>query len=185
MAAASRTAPPAGAATALRFAASVFVVLPTPPVPIGGAQHRAAEPQVAAPERLGSFDAWTAAAYGKAGQKVCYALARAAPDGANRQRATLTVAHWAQDRNQVSLSAGFAFPPGAAVEVAVGRTKLPFVAQEDTAHARDGLAAVLAFRRGGEAVARRPSRRGGTAADTFPLSGFGPAYDAITRACTP
>ena len=94
----------------LHLAASL-VVLSLSAVPNGQAQHRAEEPQAAAPERLGSFDAWTAVAYGKAGQKVCYAFARAAPDGANRQRATLTVAHWAGGRNHVSLGAGFAFPP--------------------------------------------------------------------------
>ena len=94
----------------LRFVPALLVVLSLAAFSTGGAQQRAEEPKAAPPERLGSFDAWTAVAYGKAGQRVCYAFARATAGGANRRRATLTVAHWPRDRNQVWLSAGVAYP---------------------------------------------------------------------------
>ena len=47
-------------------------------------------------------------------------------------------------------------------------------------------AAVAAFRGGAQAVAKGPRAGGrGTATDTFNLSGFSAAYDAISQECPP
>ncbi|WP_149539217.1 hypothetical protein [Siccirubricoccus phaeus] len=134
--------------------------------------------QPAQPRRLGDFNAWTAAALGQGAQKICYAFARAGRPG-GQQGPMLTVTHRHGSRDEVTINGGPAYPRNAPdLRVTVGATALDFYTAERTAAARDGAAAVRAFRNGREAVAKGP----GPGA-TFPLSGFSAAYDAISREC--
>ncbi len=136
------------------------------------------------PSRLGDFQAWTAAVHHEGGQKVCYAFTRASRTDPSREGVILTVTHRASGRDQVALTAGYAYPRNAAVTIAVGQTQLPFYTGGSSAFARDGRAAVAAFRAGAEAVSRGPRAGGrGTATDTFSLIGFTAAYDAISQEC--
>ena len=144
------------------------------------------------PRKLGDFQSWTAVTLGEGGQKICYAFARAArSEGVpNRpaQGVMLVVTHRPQGRDQVAMRAGYNYPRNAdggdPVQVSVGGTALGFYTAQDSAFARDNRAAVAAFRNGREAVARGPGPNGrGQASDTFPLAGFGQAYDAISRDC--
>ena len=66
-----------------------------------------------------------------------------------------------------------------------GRRHRPhFYTSGSTAAARDGAAAVRAFRNGRDAVMTAPGANGrGTVADSFPLAGFGAAYEAICKEC--
>jgi invasion protein IalB len=144
--------------------------------------QRAGQPQGA--RRLGEFRDWTAAVLIEAGQKVCYAFTRASRTDPRRDNVILTVTHRAQGRDQVALSAGYAYPRNATVTMTVGRTELSFYTSGSSAFARDGRAAVAAFRSGVTAVARGPrADRRGTATDTFSLAGFSAAYEAISREC--
>jgi invasion protein IalB len=158
------------------------------PLP-AAAQQRPAAPAAtpapaAGPQRLGAFQDWTAATHQEGGQKVCYAFARASRTEPSRQNVILTVTHRSQGRDQVAITAGYAYPRNAEVEVTVGQTELPFYTANSSAFARDGRAAVAAFRNGAAAVARGPQASGrGQAQDSFPLSGFSAAYDAISREC--
>jgi invasion protein IalB len=137
-----------------------------------------------APRRLGDFQAWTAAVHSEGGQKVCYAFTRASRTDPSREGVILTVAHRASGRDQVALSAGYAYPRNAAVTVAVGQTQLAFYTGGNSAFARDGRAAIAAFRAGATAVSRGPRAAGrGVATDTFSLSGFTAAYEAISQEC--
>jgi invasion protein IalB len=140
--------------------------------------------QPAGPRKLGDFSDWTAAVHTESGQKVCYAFTRASRTDPRREGVILTVTHRTSSRDQVALSAGYAYPRSAAVTVTVGSNQLAFYTANNSAFARDGRAAVQAFRGGANAVARGP-RAGsrGTATDTFSLSGFSAAYDAISREC--
>jgi invasion protein IalB len=148
------------------------------------AQQRAAPPQAAAPRRLGDFQDWIAAVHTENGQKVCYAFTRATRSEPPRAGVILTVTHRTASRDQVALSAGYAYPRNAAVTVSVGQTQLAFYTSASSAFARDGRAAVAAFRGGAQAVARGPRAGGrGTATDSFSLSGFTAAYDAISQEC--
>lgn len=147
------------------------------------AQQRGASP-ANAPRRLGDFQSWTAAVHTEGGQKVCYAFTRASRTDPSREGVILTVTHRATGRNQVALSAGYAYPRNAAVTVTVGQTQLAFYTGGNSAFARDGQAAVTAFRGGSSAVSRGPRAAGrGVATDTFSLSGFSAAYDAISQEC--
>lgn len=140
----------------------------------------------AGPRRLGDFQDWTAAVHAEGGQKVCYAFTRASRTDPQRDNVILTVTHRSAGRDQVALSAAYAYPRNAAVTVAVGQTQLPFYTNASSAFARDGRAAVAAFRGGAQAVARGPRAGGrGTANDTFSLTGFTAAYEAISRECPP
>lgn len=142
----------------------------------------AAGPQ--APRRLGDFQTWTAAVHTEGGQKVCYAFTRATRTDPSREGVILTVTHRANGRDQVAITAGYAYPRNAAVTVTVGQNQLPFYTGGNSAFARDGRAAVAAFRGGSQAVSRGPRAGGrGNATDTFSLSGFTAAYDAISTEC--
>ncbi|MBR0648142.1 hypothetical protein GXW78_00580 [Roseomonas terrae] len=148
------------------------------------AQQRGGTATPQGPRRLGDFQSWTAAVHTEGGQKVCYAFTRATRTDPSRENVILTVTHRANGRDQVALSAGYAYPRNAAVTVTVGQRELAFYTGGNSAFARDGRAAVTAFRGGAAATARGPRTGGrGNATDTFSLSGFTAAYDAISEEC--
>lgn len=144
--------------------------------------HPAARPE--GPKALGQFDDWTAATHVEAGQTVCYAFTRALPGtGPGRSEAILTVTERPVGRDAVAISAGFAYPPNAAVDVDVEQTKLDFYTASRNAFARDGHAAVVAFEKGRQAVAHSPGPRGAAVTEAFSLHGFEAAYAAINKTC--
>ena len=152
------------------------------------AQQRPAAPRPAAnaPKSIGTFDDWQAATHQESGQLVCYAFTRASastPALPGRGDVVLTVTHRASGRDAVAISAGYAYPAGAEVEVQVDPAELQFYTAARSAFARDGKAAVAAFQRGRSAVARSPAPRGPAVSDTFSLRGFSAAYTAINKAC--
>ncbi|TCZ64295.1 invasion associated locus B family protein [Roseicella aquatilis] len=136
------------------------------------------------PQKIGDFQSWTAASFMDGTQKTCYAFARPSKAEGNRQEVMLTVTHRPAKRDTVTISAGYTFPRDAKAAVTVGGTTLDFYTAGSTAAARDGAAAVRAFRNGKEAVMKAPGANGrGTVSDTFPLAGFGAAYEAISKEC--
>jgi hypothetical protein len=154
---------------------------PAPPV-------KPAEPATAAgPKKLGNFDDWIAATYEESGRTVCYAFVgvqHSAPVLPNRGEVILTVTERSTGRDAVAISGGFDYPKGAAVTVQVDTSGLDFYTAKADAFARDGKAAVAAFQKGDQALARSPGPRDGlTVVDTFSLHGFSAAYAAINKAC--
>jgi invasion protein IalB len=167
-------------AALLSVALSALVVVPA----IAQQRAPAAAAQTQGPRRLGDFQDWIAAVHTEAGQKVCYAFTRASRTDPAREGVIMTVTHRAASRDQVALSAQYAYPRNAAVTVAVGSRELAFYTGGNSAFARDGRAAVAAFRGGATAVSRGPRAGGrGTATDTFSLTGFTAAYEAISQEC--
>jgi len=152
------------------------------------AQHKpAAKPAAVPPKELGKFDDWIAATYQESGQTVCYAFVRAkhsAPSMPGRESPVLTVTERASGRDSVAIAAGFAFRKDAAVTVQVETTGLDFYTAASNAFARDGKAAVAAFLKGDQALARSPApKEGQVVADIFSLKGFSAAFAAINKAC--
>ena len=148
----------------------------------------AAKPKVAAgPTELGKFDDWIAATHQESGQATCYAFVRAknsVPVLPGRGEVVLTVTERPTGRDTVALSAGFPFAKDAAVTMQVATAGLDFYTAQSSAFARDGKAAVAAFQKGEQALARSPGPRDGqTVVDTFSLRGFSAAYAAINKAC--
>lgn len=169
--------------------ASLLVALAAT-LPFVAAAQQAQQPNRAQPQRLGVHNAWTAATHQENGQKVCYAFTRAArSEGgpADRQAAavTLTVTHRQGGRDQVAVSVGYAFPRGAEVVLNVGNTEAKsYGVVQSSAFFQNGGTLVAAFRNGRDATARSPAPTGrGTVTDTFSLSGFTAAYEAISREC--
>jgi len=145
-----------------------------------------------APKKLGVFGDWTAATHQEAGATVCYAFtypAHSVPTLPGRDEVVLTVAERPTARDDVALSAGFAYAPGAAVTVQVDQTGLDFYTAQPqpgrNAFARDGKAAIAAFQKGSEAQARSPGPHDAHVVDTFSLRGFSAAYAEINKACPP
>jgi Invasion associated locus B (IalB) protein len=121
-----------------------------------------------------------------AGQQVCYAFVRASgsqPALPGRGEVVLTVTQRPGGRDAVAISAGFAYAAGAEVQVGVDQTQLGFYTASRSAFAHDGHAAVAAFEKGRQAVAKSPGPRGGVVSDSFSLRGFSAAYAAINKAC--
>ena len=155
-----------------------------PAHPPGPASPRPAN----AARSIGKFDDWQAATHQEAGQQVCYAFTRAsasAPALPGRGDVVLTVTQRSPGRDAVAISAGFAYPPGAEVQVVVDTAPLLFYTSNRSAFARDGRTVVAAFEKGRQAVAKSPGPRSMPVSDSFSLRGFGPAYAAITKACPP
>ncbi|MBS0639780.1 MAG: hypothetical protein JSS43_07905 [Proteobacteria bacterium] len=153
------------------------------------AQKKPAHPteKPAAPKAIGRFDDWTAATHQEQGTTVCYAFTRAqtsSPALPGRGPVILTVTERPSVRDTVAIEAGFVYPANASVTVQVEQTGLDFYTDKRNAFARDGKAAVTAFGKGSRAIARSPGPKEATVTDTFSLKGFGPAYAAITKACT-
>ena len=171
------------AALAMSALAAVLAM----PVPAALAQGQQQQQQ-AGPQRVGTFQNWTAATHREGGQKVCYAFARATrSEGApsNRQAPTLTVTHRPGGRDQLALSAGFPLARNAETVLRLGPAEHKSYATVQSNAFFDGTQAVPALRQArGEAVARTPNGRSNVT-DAFPLAGFAQAYDAISRECPP
>ncbi len=119
---------------------------------------------------------------------VCYAFTRATsstPPVPGRGDVVLTVTQRPGGiRDAVAISAGFTYPANAEVGVQVEAIALPFYTAQRSAFARDGHAAVAAFEKGRQAVAKSPGPRNISVTDTFNLRGFSPAFAAINKACS-
>jgi hypothetical protein len=146
----------------------------------------AAPAKAAGPQKIGSFDDWTAATNVEAGEKACYAFVRAGhstPAVPGRGEVVLTVTQRPAIRDTVAVSAGFTYPANATLAVQVDQNALEFYASGRSAFARDGHAAVAAFERGKQVTVRSPGPRKANLVDSFSLKGFAKAYEAINKAC--
>ncbi len=144
------------------------------------------QPPQAAPQPLGSYGNWFAAAYQEYGQPVCYAVTQSvmsAPPVANRGAVVLTVTERPTGRDAVSIGG---LPPdagNAGIIMQVGQAGLEFYPAGGNVFARDGAAAVAAFHYGSQAMLQSMSQYSVPITDTFSLMGFSAAYAAISAAC--
>jgi len=171
-------------AKSLAIAALLLALAVPAPTPVQAQQR---PPAAAGPKSIGTFQDWLAATHVEGGQPVCYALTRAkssAPATPGRGEVVLTVTQRPTLRDAVSISAGFPFAANAEVKVEAGPASLDFYTAQRSAFARSGTAAVAAFNKAAQAVAKSPGPRG-PVTDTFSLKGFTAAYAAITKACPP
>lgn len=159
---------------------------PTAPAPKKPAATAAAKPE--GPKFIGKYDDWIAASHTESGVTVCYAFTRAEtsePALPGRTRVVLTVTQRPSGRDAIAIEAGFSYAPNATVTVQAEQTGLDFYTNQGAAFARDGHAAVAAFKAAGKAVAHSPGPHDTAVTDTFSLKGFTAAYDAISKACPP
>ena len=179
--------------THLLLPAAILACLAIPAVaqaPKPPARPAPAAPPAAAnaPKKLGAFEDWIAATHQEGGATVCYAFtypSHSVPIVAGRGEVVLTVTERPTGRDEVALSAGFAYAAGATVTVQVDQSGLDFYTAQRNAFARDGRAVIAAFAKGAAAQARSPGPRETPVVDTFSLRGFSAAYAAINKACPP
>jgi invasion protein IalB len=154
---------------------------------LGAPGRAAAEP----PKVLATSGDWSAFAEGDEGAKVCYAAAaptKKEGQYTSRSDVAVLVTHNMADKSRdvVSVVAGYEYKSGEDVLVQVDATKFNLFVHGDRAYAADGAtdkALVAAMKRGSKMVVIGTSSRGTRTTDTYSLSGFIKAYEAISRAC--
>jgi invasion protein IalB len=148
--------------------------------------HQAVAKPVPGPKKLGAYDDWTAATHQEGGATVCYAFtypSNSVPKLPGRGEVVLTVTERPTGRDEVALTAGFAYAPNAVVTLQVDQSGYDFYTAQRNAFARDGKAVIVALQKGSSAQARSPAPRDARVVDTFSLRGFSAAYAAINKAC--
>ena len=145
-----------------------------------------------APTPINKFTDWTASTYDDGGKTLCYATSepkKQAGKFTSRGKPYIAITHapQAKVRDQVSYIAGYDFKPDSVVKVTIGKQSFSLdLLQKDRAWAKDAdtdKALVTAMRKGNSLVIKGVSARGTEITDTYSLSGFSKAYQAIGTAC--
>jgi len=142
-------------------------------------------------EDLGTFTDWQARSYKEGGALVCtmYSTPKSSEgDYSNRGDVFAFVTHRpAHNRiDEVSVNIGYTFKKGAPVNVIISGTTFELFSDRSTAWTRDSKsdrALVRAMRAGAEMIIQGVSSRGTRTTDTYSLSGFTAAHNAISNAC--
>lgn len=158
---------------------------------VAAAVALSAAPAAAAPESLGMFGPWAAWKVTEADGSICYMHAEPASqqgDYARRGDTYLQVTHRtaAGTQNVVSLIAGYVYKPDSAVTFDIDGKTTELFTDGDTAWARDAkadTALVASMRAGHKLTVRGTSSRGTETTDSYSLTGFSAAHNAITAGC--
>lgn len=142
-------------------------------------------------ERLGDFGDWSAFQFTENGNKACYMASqpkKAEGDYKKRGDVYAIVTHRPGEklRDEVSILAGYSYKDGSAAQVAIGDQTFELFTQGDGAWAKDknaDQALVKAMIKGSSMVVKGTSSRGTETVDTYSLTGFTKAYEAIGKAC--
>lgn len=152
----------------------------------------AAAPAMAAdPEVLGSYTDWTAYTYTENGNKVCYMASqpkKAQGDYDQRGDVFVLVTHRPADNtdNVVSIVAGYPYQEDSDVNVDIDGKDYTLFTHGERAWARDSATddrLVQNMRAGRNMTVVGTSSRGTKTTDTYSLSGFTAAHEAISKAC--
>ncbi len=152
------------------------------PLPAAGA---------AKPGVIDTFKAWTAFAQTEGGKKVCFV--GSAPEKAEgkykkREDPYVLVTHRPAEKSVgvVSVGAGYTYKKGSEVEINIDGQRFTLFTDAGSAWAYDSKAdraLVRAMKGGLSMIVAGMSARGTLTTDTYSLSGFTAAYDAVTKAC--
>jgi hypothetical protein len=142
------------------------------------------------PQSIGVFNDWVAYTYQAGGEKICYIGSQPTKDEGNytdRGDIWTLVTHRSPGlKGVVSIIMGYNFKEGADATVKIGSKTFSLFTQGDTAwtkRADDDQALIAAMKAGATMEVRGVSWRGTDTKDTYSLSGFTKAYEAITTAC--
>ena len=151
----------------------------------------AAEAEAQAIERIGDFSDWSAFKYLEDGKPICFMASeptKAEGNYSKRGQIHAMVTHRPEESriDEVSIQAGYTYQENAPVEVQVGTMKMRLFTQGESAWAVDkdsDKKLVQAMIKGSTMVVQGTSARGTNTKDTYSLSGFTRAYQAISKAC--
>ena len=139
---------------------------------------------------LGAFKKWHAHSYVDAGAKVCNMWSEPTKHeegGKQRGQIFAFVTHRSSSKrfHEVSFDMGYPLKKGSEVTVRIGGKTFKLFTQDSSAFAfkEDDKALVKAMRAGSTMVIRGESQRGTKTTDTYSLSGFIKAHNAISKAC--
>jgi hypothetical protein len=142
------------------------------------------------PNPIGSFGDWQALTFEEDGKSGCYVIAEPARKEGNytsRGEVYALVTHRPADDklNVFTIIAGYTFQEGSEATLEIGQQKFSLFTQEGMAWASDDddLKIVDALKKGAGMVVRGVSSRGTDTTDTYSLTGFTRAYNAMTEAC--
>lgn len=142
-------------------------------------------------KRIGSFQNWDAYEHTDKGNKLCYLHAqpeKKEPASAKRGEIYILVTHKPKEkiRNEVSIYFGYPLKDGIPAQASIAGTNIEMFTHEEAAWAADAATdqkLVDALRKGNKLVVKGESARGTKTTDTYDLSGFGAALQAIDKAC--
>lgn len=149
-----------------------------------------AAPAVRAETSLGQFRDWTARSYKDGKTDVCNMFAKPSKDeGDYTQRGDITafITHRPANKswNVVAFDMGYPTQDGGVVVVEIGSDKFELFTKGSLAfsYPEDDAKIVAAMRKGSGMIVRGKSQRGTDTTDTYSLSGFTAAHNAINQAC--
>ncbi|MFC4237687.1 invasion associated locus B family protein [Thalassospira xianhensis] len=144
-----------------------------------------------APQLIDVYGKWEAYSYSEKGKKVCYIGSQptsAKGDYTQRGKIYVMVTHRPALKlfNEVSFITGYTYEKDSDVDLRVDSKSFKLFTYEDSAWAVNGeedRKLVSAMKAGSNMVVVGNSSRGTKTTDTYSLSGFTAAYNAISKAC--
>ena len=144
-----------------------------------------------APQLIDVYGKWEAYSYSEKGKKVCYIGSQptsAKGDYTQRGKIYVMVTHRPALKlfNEVSFITGYTYEKDSDVDLRVDSNSFKLFTYEDSAWAVNGeedSKLVSAMKAGSNMVVVGNSSRGTKTTDTYSLSGFTAAYNAISKAC--
>jgi invasion protein IalB len=141
--------------------------------------------------KIGGAEGWDAYADTVSSKKICYLIGKpekSEPAKVKRGAVYASVTHRPSEKrfNEVSFNSGYLFKEGSDADLSIGGKKFSLFTDKDGAWTRDAQtdkAVVEALAHGREAVIKGTSARGTATTDTYNLTGFTKALDAIDKAC--
>lgn len=144
----------------------------------------------AEPDFIGDFGSWSAFTYQGDGGKVCYVASKPTSQEGDYQRrgeVYTLVSHRTADgvRGEISIVAGYDYKKDTGPTAKIGGATFRMFAEGDTAWIDDDREEfmVQTMKGGLEMVVTGTSSRGTLTTDTYSLSGFTKAVEAIDQAC--
>ncbi len=143
---------------------------------------------------LGSYRDWEAFVYGTGSKRTCHMISspkssRSSKKNVRRGDIYVMVSHRPEYgvKNEVNLVLGYPIRQSSDASFSVdGRRKLSFFTEGNSAWAydpKDDASAVASMKRGSRLIVKATSQRGTNTTDSYSLSGFTAAFNAITKAC--
>jgi invasion protein IalB len=142
------------------------------------------------PHPIGSYGDWQALTFDEGGKSGCYVIAEPTRKEGNytsRDQVYALVTHRPADEklNVFTVIAGYTYQSDSKVTLEIGDEKFSLTTKDNTAWAadEDDPRIVAALKKGTGMVVRGTSSRGTETTDTYSLTGFTKAYNAIGDAC--
>lgn len=150
-----------------------------------------AESRAQAIERLGDYSDWSAFKYLEDGKLICFMASeptKAEGNYTKRGQIHAMVTHRPEENrvDEVSIQAGYSYKENAPVEVQIGTMNMRLFTEGESAWTVDkdsDKKLVQAMIKGSTMMVEGTSTRGTNTKDTYSLSGFTRAYEAISKAC--